>query len=439
VEASKKINMSDKKIFQEEKEQQDALDAIRKKLVGKTLNYKEIYCIMDEIAKQRLGQILTTYFTASGYSQGFTNKELYYLTKAMVETGEKLHFGGIVADKHSIGGVPGTRTTLIVVPIVAAAGFTIPKSSSRAITTSGTADDMEILAPVVLSKEKILKIVKKIKACIVWGGNFNIAPADDIIINVEKPLMFESFDKIIISIMAKKIAFGSTHVIIDLPYGNTLKVTHSRDAEILKEKFEYIAKKFNIKIKVLVHRTDQPVGRGIGPVLETKDALKVLEQTADRPFDLEVRSITLAGNLLELCLKDSPKKLQSYVKENYGNCMGWATKILKDGLALKKMKEIIHEQGGNQNIDSSKLLPGQFSHQIIAEKDCVIKNINSKNLTLTVKALGAPSQKRAGIYLDKKEGEKVAKGGCICILYSENVYNLNQAKKTLEQYPIFAF
>src|SRR3990167_3217414 len=153
--------MNDKKTFKEQIDQQDALSAIRKKLVGKALNYKEIYSIMDKIAKERLGQVVTTYFAASGYAQGFTDQELYYLTKAMVETGEKLHFKGIVADKHSIGGVPGTRTTLIVVPIIAAAGFTIPKSSSRAITTpGGTADVMETLAPVEFDKEKIYEIVK---------------------------------------------------------------------------------------------------------------------------------------------------------------------------------------------------------------------------------------------------------------------------------------
>lgn len=431
--------MNDKKVFQEQVDQQNALNAIRKKLIGKSLDYKEIYCIMDQIAKERLGDVLTTYFAASGYSQGFSSQELYYLTKAMVETGEKLHFKGIVADKHSIGGVPGNRTTLIVVPIIAAAGFLIPKSSSRAITTSGTADDMEILAPVVLSKEKILKIVKKIKACIVWGGNFNIAPADDVIINVEKELMFESFDKIIISIMSKKIAFGATHVVIDLPYGHSLKVTHLKDAKILKSKFENIAEKFNIKIRVLIHRTDEPVGRGIGPILETKDALKVLEQTPDRPYDLEVRSITLAGNLLELCLRDSGSKLQEQVKNTYGNCTGWATKILQEGLALKKMKEIIFEQGGNQNIDSSKLVPGKFTYKMKAEKTCIIKNIDSKNLTLLAKALGAPLQKRAGVYLDKKEGEEAKKGETICTLYSENVYNLRVGKKTMEQFPVFTF
>src|SRR5581483_3359842 len=153
-----------------------ALKAIRKKLVGKKLTYKEIYSIMDAIANKRLGDILTTYFAASGYSKGFTNQELYYLTKAMVETGERLQFKGIVADKHSIGGLPGTRTTLIVIPIVASAGFTIPKSSSRAITTpGGTADDMEVLAKVEFDKEEIYDIVKKTNGCIVWGGSFGIA------------------------------------------------------------------------------------------------------------------------------------------------------------------------------------------------------------------------------------------------------------------------
>ena len=431
--------MINEKGFKEQINQQNALNAIRKKLVGKTLSYKEIFNIMDQIAKQRLGDVLTTYFAASGYSQGFTNQELYYLTKAMIETGERLHFKGIVADKHSIGGVPGNRTTLIVVPIIAAAGFLIPKSSSRAITTSGTADDMEVLAPVILSKEKILKIVKKIKACIVWGGNFNIAPADDVIINVEKELMFESFDKIILSILAKKVAFGATHVVIDLPYGQTLKVTHLKDAQVLKSKFEYVAKKFNMKIRILIHRTDEPVGRGIGPILETKDALKVLEQAHDRPMDLEIRSLTLAGNLLELCLKDSVQSLQESVRKNYGNCMGWATKILKEGEALKKMREIIFEQGGDPTVDSNKLIPGKFAYKIKADRDCIIKNIDSKNLTILVKSLGAPIQKGAGVYLDKKEGEKAAKGDPICTLYSENMYNLGEGKKIIREFPVFGF
>src|SRR3990167_2632978 len=242
----------------------------------------------------------------------------------MVDTGDHLEFSGIVADKHSIGGVPGTRTTLIVVPIVAAAGFTIPKSSSRAITTpGGTADVMEVLAP-----------------------------ADDVIIKVEEPLLFESFDKILVSIMAKKIAFGSTHVVIDLPIGELVKVHTIKDAQILKGKFEYLAKRFQVKIKVLTHKPDEPAGRGIGPVLETREAVRVLQQKENRPLDLEVRSLNLAGNLLDLCLKDSPKKLKDDILKKFGNGIGWATNILHSGGAFKKMKQIIKAQNGNPSIDS---------------------------------------------------------------------------------------
>lgn len=432
--------MKNNKTLSNQINRQTALNAIRKKLVGKTLNYKEIYSIMDQMSNQGLSDVLTTYFAASGYSRGFTNQELYFLTKAMVETGEKLHFEGIVADKHSIGGVPGTRTTLIVVPIVAACGFLIPKSSSRAITTpSGTADDMETLAKVDFPIQEIYRIVKKTNGCIVWGGSFNLAPADDIMINVEKPLLFESFDKIIVSVMAKKIAFGSNHVVIDLPYGKSVKIHSLKDAQTLKGKFEYLAKRFGIKIRVLIHKTDEPAGHGIGPILETREAIKVLQQKANRPVDLEIRSINLAGNLLEICLKDSPKKLRESVKKNFGNCFGWATKILQEGIALKKMREIIQEQGGDPNIDSDKLFPGKFKYEIKAEKKSTIAQINSKNITLVAKSLGAPLQKGSGIYLNKKIGEKIEKEETICALYSENVYNLKQGKEAIANFPIFTF
>lgn len=417
-----------------------ALSAIRKKLLGKKLTYKEIYAIMDDITNRRFGDILITYFAASGYSEGFSNQELYYLTKAMVETGEKLKFSGIVADKHSIGGVPGTRTTFIVVPIIAAAGFKIPKSSSRAITTpDGTADDMEVLAPVILSKEKIYQVVKKTNGCIVWGGSVNIAPADDIIIHVEKPLLFESYDKILVSIMAKKIAFGSNHVVIDLPYGEMVKVHNLKEAQILQNKFLYLAEKFKIKIKVLIHKTDEPAGRGVGPILEIREALRVLEQKKNRPLDLEIRAINLSANLLDLCLKDSSKILKTYVKKNYGNCFGWATEILKSGRALKKLTEIIKAQGGDPKIDSEHLKPGKYSFKIKAGKGGCVTKMNSKNITYISKLLGAPMQKGAGIYLDKKIGEKALKGDTLCTLYTENVYNLKEAKDSLKNFPIFTY
>ena len=135
-------------------------------------------------------------------------------------------------------------------------------------------------------------------------------------------------------------------------------------------------------------------------------------QKPNRPLDLEQRSLDLAGNLLHLCLKDSSKKLKEYVRQNYGDSFSWAKEILKEGTAFAKMKEIIKEQGGKTNIDSEDLKPGKFSFKIRSTKNGTVKSINIKNLTVVAKFLGAPLEKGAGIYLDKKIGEKSSSAGC---------------------------
>lgn len=417
-----------------------AREAVRRKLVGKKLTYKEVYAIMDEISNQRFGDILTTYFAASGYSKGFTDEELYYLTKAMIETGEKLHFSGIVADKHSVGGVPGTRTTPIVVPIVAAAGFRIPKCSSRAITTpGGTADDMEVIAPVTFSKKEIYRIVEKTNACIVWGGSVDIAPADDELIKVEQPLLFESYDKILVSIMAKKIAFGSTHIVIDLPYGTHVKLHRFSDAQLLKQKFFYLAKKFSVKIVVNIHQTDAPAGRGIGPLLEIRDALSVLEQLPTRPLDLEKRALSLAGLLLDLCLKDAPLRVKKNVRNTYGSGLAWAKYLLANGKAIKKMREIIKAQGGNPEVTSQNLMPGKFSFTVESKTAGIVKKIHSKNATIIAKILGAPAQKKSGLYFQAKIRDQISRNEPLFTMYSESAYSMKEARESLAHFPIIEY
>lgn len=415
-----------------------ALEAIRKKLVGKKLTYREIYAVMDEIAHARLGDVLTTYFVASGYSEGYTNEELYYLTRAMVETGEKLHFPGLVADKHSIGGVPGTRVTIIIVPIIASCGFKIPKSSSRAITTpAGTADAMEVLAPVTFTKEQIYKIVKKTNGCIVWGGSFKIAPADDEIIKIEEPLVFESYDKIVVSVMAKKVAFSATHIVIDLPYGKSVKIHRVEDAEILARKFQFLGKKFDIKVDALIHRTEEPAGDGIGPLLEARDSLKVLEQMEDRPLILEELALDLSSKLLELMLEDAPGDIKKTYKNNYKSTREWAKDVLKSGRAHQKLLQIIDAQGGNPKIKSEDLAPGKYCSTIEAGFGGRITKIINKNITTVARILGAPLDKRAGMVLHKKIGHEVKKGDALAVLFSNSEYKLREAQDTLDPFPIF--
>ncbi len=416
---------------------EQALKAIQKKLLGKKLNYKEIFSIMDEISHERLGDVLTTYFAASGYSKGFTYDEIYYLTRAMVETGERLKFTGVVADKHSIGGLPGTRATMVVVPIIASAGFLIPKSSSRAITTpAGTADAMEVLANVSFDEEKIYEIVKKTNACIVWGGSFKIAPADDEIIHVEEPLALESFDKILVSVMAKKIAFGSNHIVIDIPYGKTMKVHHKEDAEDLARKFKYLAHRFSLKLETIIAHAKEPAGNGIGPLLEAVDALKVLEQDPTRPMSLEIKSLRLASALLTLCLEDAEGSVKEEAAK-YQTTYDWATDILTSGRAHKKMMEIVDAQEGDATITWNKLHAGPKTLAVKSKKSGKVESINSHNVSLIAKILGAPQDRRAGLYLHKRVDDEVKNGEVLFDLYAETEHRLSEAVDSLEMFPIY--
>lgn len=413
-------------------QQQLAIEAIKKKLVGKSLSYNEIFAIMDEIANKQLGPVLTTYFAAAGFKEGFSDEELYYLTKSMVTTGPVLHFKGIVADKHSTGGVAGTRTTMILVPIIAAAGFQIPKNSSRAITSpAGTADTMEVVAPVTFTPRQIEQLVAKAGGCIVWGGHLGLAPADDIIIQVEQPLAFESFDKIIVSIMAKKVASGDTHLVLDIPVGLTMKIAHFKDAEIIARKFTYLAKKFNIKVVVDINEIRQNAGRGIGPTLEAHDVFAVLEGDRNRPLALEARALRLAGKLLSLCFADTPGKEHLTGEEV-------ARDILYSGKALAKMREIIKAQGGNPDITSHDLKGGKYIYEMRAGKKGMVYGINNKQITVICRILGCPTDKRAGMYLHHKLEEHVDKGDILCSLYSSDKWRLKEAVETMKNIPVYS-
>lgn len=402
---------------------------IQKKLLGKELNKKEIFYVINLISKKKLSNILIAYFTAAFFQGGFTNREIFYLIKAMVETGNQLNFEGIIADKHSTGGVPGTRTSPIVVSIVAAAGFKIPKISSRAITTpAGTADVMEVLAPVDLSLNKVKEIVEKIGGCLVWNGQMAIAPADDIIIKVEKEIMFESFDKIIISILAKKVAVGSKCLILDIPYGPNLKIKKRNEANFVLKEFVRLGKKFNIEIIGSLNLAYQPAGNGVGPALEARDVLLVLEQRQNRPLALEEKSLRLAGELISLCYNKLGKKMDGYIL---------AKDILKSGKALKKFKEIIYGQGGDPMVESSKIKLSAIKEEIKSYQQGQIKKINLYYLSSIARALGAPKDKNCGVYLYKKIGDEVNTNEPLMVFYAKDEEYLQQAKEMLKNFSIY--
>ncbi len=410
-------------------DQINAIKTIQKNLVGKKLTYKEIYNLMDEIAHHRLSEVLTTYFVASSFKNGFSPDELYYFTKAMVETGTRLDFDGIVADKHSTGGLAGTRTSMIIVPIIAAAGFTIPKTSSRSITSpAGTADTMEVLAPVTLSPAHLKEVVGKTGGCIVWGGKLGLAPADDVIIEVQEELSFEPFDKIIISIMAKKVAVGANHLVLDIPVGRTMKIKHTNDAEKIASKFKALAKRFDIEVLIDINNASEPAGNSVGPMLEARDVLYVLEQHKHKPAELEAKSLRLAGLLLDSCYKTAKTKKNGEEE---------AKKLLSSGAALAKFKEIIKAQGGDPNVTSETLNFTNHKHDVKAQKRGKIKSIENFNLNTVARILGAPDDIQAGIYMHKKIGDSVESEDVLMTLYANDQQKFKEANDTLETFPIY--
>jgi len=400
-----------------------SIQAIRKKIFGKKLNYDEIYSIIKDIVDDRFSEIETTYYVASSYLRDYTLDELYYTSKAVAETGEMLNLNVPAVDKHSVGGLPGNRTTMVVVPIVSSLGLYIPKTSSRAITSpSGTADTMEVLAPVTFSMTEIKKIVKRVNACMVWGGGVNLAPADDKIVRITRPLGIEPYDKMIVSIMAKKVAMGVDYLVLDLPIGPTTKIPKNKFADEIEKKFLYLAKKFGMKVKVVRTPSFEPVGRGIGPALEARDVLRVLQQKELRPVDLEKKAVRLSGYLLELA---------GFCKFGQGEKI--AQRQLISGEANRQMKKIIAAQGGNADIDSDEVALGALNYEIHAKKNGRVVFINNKAINEICVNLGAPSDKIAGIHMHVHYQDKVRVKDKLFTFYAQSQDRIKLALKALEK------
>ncbi len=404
-----------------------SIKAIIKKLLGKSLTYKEIRSIVKDIVNRRLGRSEISYFVASSFARHYSKEELYYLTKAMAETGEQVRFRGKVVDKHSVGGLAGNRTSMIVIPIVASTGLIIPKTSSRAVTSpAGTADTMEMLAPVGHPIKKIKEFVKKNNCCLVWGGGLNVAPADDRIIRASHPLGIEPYNKMIVSIMAKKVAMGIKYLVIDMPVGPTTKIPNLKLAWDVERKFLYLGKRFGMKVKVKMVEAREPVGRGIGPALEARDALRVLQRHPLRPMDLEKKSILLAGELFELCGK---------AKAGQGRKL--AQKILDSGQAWEKMQKIIKLQGGNPNIKSDDVTLSAIKKRYFAKKNGKINEVNDIAIDDIARLLGAPSEKLAGIHIHKRIGDRIKKGDPTYTFYAQSKERMVLAQKALSKLKIF--
>ncbi|MBU0762067.1 MAG: AMP phosphorylase [Candidatus Altiarchaeota archaeon] len=398
-----------------------SIEFIKKKLKGQHLHGHEIISIVQDIVDNNLSDVELTALVVASYIKGYDMDETVALTQAIVETGEQIDFGDEVVDKHCIGGVAGNRTTMIVVPIICAAGLTMPKTSSRAITSpAGTADTMEVLAKVNFSIKELKEIVKKTGGCIVWGGAVNLAPADDKIIKVEYPLSIDPEGQVLASVMAKKKSVGSDYLIIDIPVGKGAKIEDMETAHHLARKFIQLGERLEIKTKCIVSDGSSPIGMGIGPALEARDVLLCLEGRG--PSDLTNKSIDLAAAVLELA-----------GKARVGEGRDMAEKILKSGQAKEKMMEIIEAQGGNPNITPETVALGKYTYDVLSARTGKVNSIDSKTISKIARASGAPKDHGGGIDLKACVGDDVEEGGILYTIHSSNESKLEDAIKLAQQ------
>jgi len=389
-----------------------------KRLMDKEkLSEDQIRTIVQDIVDNNLSDIeLAAYVTAS-YIHNMSSEEVVWLTKAMIETGERIHFDTHpVMDKHSIGGVPGNKVSLLIVPIVAAAGLLIPKTSSRAITgAGGTADLMEVLAPVEFNAAEIKEITERVGGVIVWGGATNIAPADDKLIKAEYALSIDPYSQMLASIMAKKGAVGADAVVVDMPVGPGTKLPTPAEGRTLAKDLIDLGDKLGIRVECAMTFGGSPVGRTIGPALEVREALTLLENKPG-PNSLREKSLSLAGILLEM---------GGVAGRGEGHTA--AEEILSSGKAHAKLMEIIAAQGGNPNVKSEDIVIGENCEEILAPAGGYVVAFYNKRLIELARMAGAPSDQKAGVIIHKKMGERVKKGEPLITICSSSDWELDSA------------
>ena len=397
-----------------------SMDAVRRKIAGQRLDQSAFDAIVADIAANRYSKPEIAAFIVATVQNELDRDEILFLTRAMVASGERLDWQeSLVADKHCIGGIPGNRTSLLVVPIVAAHGLLIPKTSSRAITSpAGTADTMEVLADVELAIADLRRIVRRHRGCIAWGGTARLSPADDVMIAVERPLGIDSQGQLVASILSKKVAAGSTHLLIDIPVGPTAKVRHMRDAQHLRKLFEYVGDQLGLHLEVLITDGRQPVGNGIGPALEARDAMRVLQGDPAAPVDLRQKALRLAGRIIEF---------DPDVRGGEGFTI--ARDILDSGRALAKMHAIMAAQGAPKRAYA----PARLALDVTSPRAGVVTGIDNLQLARIARYAGAPAAKGAGVDLYRKLGDRVKAGQALYRVHAEFAADFRFARELCRQ------
>ncbi|GGF50939.1 hypothetical protein GCM10011611_66710 [Aliidongia dinghuensis] len=391
----------------------DSRDLLRRKIAGQRLSTEAYETIFRDIVEDRYPESEVAAFLLKAI-QELDDEEVVAVARARCRFMPRIDWSApIVVDKHSLGGIPGSRITLIVVPIVAAHGLLIPKTSSRAITSaSGTADVMEACARVDLTPDDVRRVVLETGGCIAWNGRLNHSPLDDIVNAITRPLGLDSNRWSVASILSKKWTAGSTHVVVDMPYGPRAKLKSLAEALELGRLFELVGQGLGLTVRAIPTDGSAAVGRGLGVALELRDVGLVLRNDPAAPQDLREKALRFVGEILSFA-PDVGNRITGRRR---------AEEILSSGAAAAKFEEIRAAQGLIEPIR-----PGRLSHVVRATTPGVVLDIDSWHVTGIARRAGAPADKTAGVDLAASKGDLVDIGAPLYTIHAAAVAELEAA------------
>jgi pyrimidine-nucleoside phosphorylase len=394
-------------------------EIIRKKLDGEKNSAEEIRQLVMGFVRGEVAPEQMAAWLAAIYIRGLSDEETWWLTETMAQSGRTIDLSsidGVKVDKHSTGGV-GDKVSIVVVPLVAAAGVPVAKLTGRALGhTGGTADKLESIPGMRLnlSEEEFIAQVKRI-GCAIAVATEDIAPADKKIYALrDKTATIASIPLIVSSILSKKLAGGADAFVFDVKFGDGAFMRQFEDAKTLAEALVRIAKLAGKKAVAVLSSMEQPLGRAIGNAVEVAEAIDVLK--GNGPDDVRELCLAVAAQMLWLGgAVTNPEEGRSKAME-----------LLQSGAALEKFRQLISAQGGDASIveDPTKLPQPSYQVEVQAEQSGVIAKIATRKLGLISGQLGATRMgaeqidPSAGIIVMKKVGEPVESGETLAILQS---------------------